>query len=207
MNTNSNSGTVAEKISSALKKAQIEIEEYALQFALGKADASDKFEELKKDFHQRTHEWKQDFSEFKSANQERAEILKSKLEELQVQLALGKAEAKDLFAGQKKKILDTLHHIESELKSNPEVQSRITDIKNEIRKFKIKLEILELQFELKTFKGTEKFKDAMAKVRVGTEQLFEKIKEKWNDTTNPSSDFTQEITKSFEHLKKAIKSL
>ena len=41
--------SLAEKLHNGLKKAQQEIEELTLQFALGKAEASDKFEDIKKD--------------------------------------------------------------------------------------------------------------------------------------------------------------
>ncbi len=202
MKTEQNPESLTGKISKMLEKARIEIEEFALQFTLGKADASDKFEEVKKALRQKTAEWKQHFSGLQSS-----EFIKSKLDELEIQLALGKAEAKDLFVEQKKKILASLHVLESELNGNSELKTRIDELKSEIEKFKIKLEILELQFELKAFEGSDKIKDAMSKAKIETEKLFGKIEEQWADAKNKSADFSSEISKSFEHLKKAIRSL
>lgn len=200
-------GTIAEKISAGLKKAQKEIEEFALQASLGKAEAGDKFEELKGEFREKAGEWKQFFSNLKSSNQEKADKLKSQLDELQLQLSLGKADAKDYFFEQKKKILNSLHELESGLKENPKINERLNEFNTEIEKFKLKLHILELQFELKSFKGKEKIKEVMDVAGIEVDKLFMKADEKWNDAKKKSGDFSKEIAASFEHLKKAVESL
>lgn len=200
-------GTIAEKISAGLKKAQKEIEEFALQASLGKAEAGDKFETLKSEFSEKAREWKQFFSNLKTSNQEKADKLKSQLEELQLQLSLGKADAKDYFFDQKKKILNALHELESGLKENPEFNERMNEFKSEIEKFKLKLSILELQFELKAFKGKEKMKEAIDVAGIEIDKLFMKAESQWDEAKKRSGDFTKEIAASFEHLKNAIASL
>lgn len=49
--------TSAEKIGAMLKKAQQEIEQMALQFSLGKAEASDIYEQIKMEFTSKVNEW------------------------------------------------------------------------------------------------------------------------------------------------------
>ncbi len=200
-------GKIAEKISAGLKKAQKEIEEFALQASLGKAEAGDKFEELKGEFREKAGEWKQFFSNLKSSNQEKADKLKSQLDELQLQLSLGKADAKDYFFEQRKKILNALHELESGLNDNPELNERMNEFKSEIEKFKLKLNILELQFELKAFKGKEKMKEAMDVAGIEIDKLLMKAELQWDEAKKKSGDFTKEIAAAFEHLKKAIASL
>lgn len=104
------------KLNSHIEKAKQEMEELSLQFSLGKAEAADKFEELKKDFMSKVQEWKTVGEQMKNSGQEKSGELKTKLEELQVQLALGKAEAKELFNDQKKKIMKSISELESEIK-------------------------------------------------------------------------------------------
>ncbi len=207
MKTETSFGSLAEKISNGLKRAQQEIEEFALQASLSKAEAADKFETLKNEFNVKAGEWKQVFSNLKSTNREKADMLKAKVDELQLQLALGKADAKDFFLAQKKKILNSLHEFESGLKENPELKERLNDFKTEIEKFKLKLNILEMQFELKSFKGKEKIKEAMEAAGIEVEKLFMKAGEKWDEAKEKSKDFTKEIAASFEHLKKAVEAL
>lgn len=197
MKTSNQSQTLAEKISERLKKAQIEIEEFALQFALGKAEAADKFEELKKEFKSKVSQLQSEYSE---------SGLKSKIEDLKLQLTLGKADAKDLFEEQRKNILKAIHKIEDELKSNPKFSKGVEEFSSELEKFKLKLEILKLQFELKRSELKDEFKDALAEAGIKIEKLFTKVEGKLDDVKRKSYDFSDEIKLSYEHLKKAVKS-
>lgn len=209
MKTNvfSKSEAFAGKISMGLKIAQQEIEELALQFSLGKAEAADKFEEIKKDFNGKANEWKKVFAEPKTFNKEKAATLKAKFEALQVQLALGKAEAKDLFEEQRKKILNSIHEIEVEMKGNPGMNERLSEFKSEIEKFKLKMEILKLKFDLKKFDAEDKFKEAMTVAKIKINKLSDKAEEKWDERKKKYADAGQEIDLVFKHLKKAVSKL
>ena len=89
-----------DKVIGALRKSAIELEEFQVKAALGKADAQDKYEDVKKKFNVFIHE-----SEFKvNGIKEKIEELNTKFDELRVQLALGKAETKEIFKKQKKQI-------------------------------------------------------------------------------------------------------
>ena len=99
-----------DKVASALRKAAIELEEFQVQLSLGKATASDKFEELKKELNRFIDENKSKASETKDK-------IQTTLDELRVQLALGKAETLDAFREQKKKLLALIHEIETKIKN------------------------------------------------------------------------------------------
>ena len=76
-----------DKVIETLRKTATEIEEFRVQTALGKAEAKDKYEEVKKKFNLFIHN-----SEFKIKEvKEKVEELNMKFDELRVQLALGKA--------------------------------------------------------------------------------------------------------------------
>ena len=49
---------------------------------------------------------------------QKIEEINTKFDELRVQLALGKAETKEVFMKQKKQLLSTLHEIEVKIKTN-----------------------------------------------------------------------------------------
>jgi len=92
---------VLQKIADKLLGVQQELDELVGQFALGKAEGKEKFEEIKKEFRQRVSEFK------KLLAAPAAGLLtpeaRQKIEELEVQLALGKAESRELFEQQKRK--------------------------------------------------------------------------------------------------------
>lgn len=200
--------SVANRLSDTLKKTQQEIEELVVQLALGKAHAADKFEEAKKEMNVRLNELKNEWSELQSlVSNEKLNLLKAKMDELQVQLALGKAEAKDLFEEQKKKIFYALGAVETELKSNPELKPYVILLRSDIEKFKLKLEIFKLKFELNKFEIKDAFKENMNEARIELDKRFAKFEEKWDHAKEKYDDFSDEMELSFKHLKKAVLTL
>ena len=199
--------SIADKFSNTIKKAQQEVEQMAIQFSLGKAEAAEQFEKTKKEFNEKLQEWKKLYPELEKSGMAGAEKLKAKMEELQVQLALGKAEAKDLFEEQKKKIMNAVAEVESEIKSNPSWVEYRDDFKGEVEKFKLKMEILKMQFSLKKMEVSDKFKDAIKNAQVESDKLFVNATKKWDATKSKYTGFSDEIEAAFDHLKKAVKSL
>jgi len=97
-----------DKVIGALRKTAVELEEFQVQATLGKAEAQDKYEEVKKKFNLFIHD-----SEFKIKGiKEKIEDVNTNFDELRVQLALGKAETKEIFKKQKKELLSKIHEIE-----------------------------------------------------------------------------------------------
>ena len=68
--------------------------------------------------------------------------VKGKFEELQLQLALGKADTEDAIKEQKAKIKKAIQDLEYTLKHNKVVNEYIPVLQQELEKFKIKSEIL-----------------------------------------------------------------
>ncbi len=200
-------GDLKFKFSNALRKTQQELEEMAVQFSLGKAEASDKFEETKKEFKAKVEEWKKFFTDKDSKGTDAIQKVLIAFEELQVQLSLGKADAKDYFEKQKKSILLSINKIEEEIKEKPALNELLSDFRNEGDKIKLKLEILQLKFELKKFEITDDFKSAMKNVRIESEKILDRVEGKWDKTKSKYTDFNDEMTLVYSHLKKAIKSL
>jgi hypothetical protein len=103
---------LADSVISSLKKATTEFEELQLQFALGKAEAKDKYKEFSNNVSDIIKDVKTKFYNEK----DKAERLKGKLEHLQLQFALGKAETKEAISEQKKRIIDAIHDVEKLIK-------------------------------------------------------------------------------------------
>jgi hypothetical protein len=144
---------LSDKVADALRKAAVELEEFQVQFALGKAEAKDKYEEVKKSFNHFVHETKMKMQEGK----EKSDDLIARFEALQVQLNLGIAEGKEAFNAQRLKILSALQQLEEKILSSPVAEPWVHLLKVEVEKFKIKLEILRLRYELGKMDATEEF--------------------------------------------------
>ena len=186
------------KVIEALRKSAIELEEFQVKAALGKLEAQDKYEDVKKKFNLIIHE-----SEFKIKGiKEKIEELHAKFDELRVQLALGKAETKEIFKKQKKQLLSILHDIEVKIKTN-EILSRMYAVTLiEIEQFKIQLEILEQKFK----KDKSEAKDSFEKGKLDFNSFIDRFKGKYakKQEETKMEHFQNEITEAFDHFKKAF---
>jgi hypothetical protein len=187
-----------DKVIGALRKTAVELEEFQVQAALGKAEAKDKYEEVKKKFNHFIHD-----SEFKIKGiKEKIEELNTKFDELRVQLALGKAETKEVFKKQKKQLLLTLHDIEVKIKTNDTLNRLYALTLIEIEQFKIQLEILEQKFD----KDKKEAKDSFEKGKHDFNSFINKFKGKYGKKKEVSKmeHFQTEISEAFDHFKKAF---
>lgn len=196
--------TITDKIVEGLKKATVEIEEFQLQFALGKADAKDVYEDLKRKFNLKMHDLKQTAHKLKDQVSDDADKLKAAFEELQLQLALGKADTKDLFEEQRKSILKALHKIESAIKENETANSYYVKLLEEIEKFKIKLEILRLRFELKKFDVSSELEGRKSEFNKLVNEIRTKMMYKESNGKKQVQHFKDEISEAYLHLKNAF---
>lgn len=188
-----------DKVIGALKKTAVELEELRVQTALGKAEAQDKYEDIKKKFNLFIHD-----SELKvKGAKEKMDELKTKFDELKVQLTLGKAETKEAFKKQKKELLLLLHDIEVKIKTNDTLNKMYALTLIQIEQFKVQLEILEQKFS----KEKDDAKDAFEKGKNDFYTFIDKLKEKYGKKKVEETKlehFQSEISEAFHHFKKAF---
>ena len=188
-----------DKVIGALRKTAVELEEFRVQTALGKAEVQDKYEEVKKKFNLFIHD-----NEYKIKGvKEKIEELNTKFDELRVQLALGKAETREVFKKQKKQLLLTLHDIEVKIKTNVTLNRMYALTLIEIEQFKIQLEILEQKFN----KDKDEAKDTFEKGKKDFNSFIDRLNVKYakkKDEETKIEHFQNEISEAFKHFKKAF---
>jgi DNA-binding ferritin-like protein len=196
--------SIADTIINGLKKAVVELEEFRVQAALGKAEAHDAFEAAKKNLRHFMHETEQRFSASEHTVTDVATELKAAIETLQVQLALGKAETRDLFEAQRKKIMQALHTIENFLENNKFTAEYKESINREIQKFKIKLEILKLRYELNKIAAHEEFEQKKKEFSKKLDGLAETLRQKEKTAEKSWGHFKADIAAAYGDMKKAF---
>lgn len=186
-----------DKVVSALRKAAVDLEEFQVQAALGKAEAKETYEEVKKKFNLFMHD-----SEFKIQGiKEKIEDVNTKFDELRVQMSLGKADAKDIFKERKKELLQLLHEIEVKIKANKTLNKMYTIALIDIEQFKIQLEILERKFS----KDKKEDEGAFKKANKEFNTFVQKVKDKYGKKKETRMEhFQSEIAEAFEHFKNAF---
>jgi len=189
-------------LSDRLMEAQRELDELTLQLALGKAEANEKFEEIKKQFYVRLGHLKKQFNAQKIS--ELSKEITVKLDELEEVLNTGKVEDKEMFLAQKRLILKSLYSLESELKKripeNIDAQHFFQDINN----FKMKLEILRLKFALKTFAIKDDIKTNMVEARRKVARWIDKASKKVSEGENRILEMQENVKRTYQKAKKSV---
>jgi flagellar hook-basal body complex protein FliE len=192
-------------IANKLTQAQQELDELAVQLALGKAEATDKFEEIKKEFNSRLADLKQKMETTTSS--EFTDELKAKLADLEKELKAGRAITSDLFEKQKSKIILAMADLEYTLKEKFANSNLLSDAVHEFEKFKLKMEILRLRFTLKKFEIKDGFRNGMNDASREIKKIWAGAKNKFVLAKETYQDFQDEIEESYQHIRKAIKKI
>ncbi len=191
-------------LSDGTLKAQQEIDELALQLALGKAEAKDKFEELKNEFKERLSVLKQHLNI--SAEYSVPIAINLKIDELELRLQLGKVSSKETFNIQREALISAIIAFEMEIREVL-MHSDLSDYyHHEAEKFLLKLEILRLKFGIAKFEIKDAFRMRMNRAGKVIEKLTEKVR-KAGTRTQHHFDYKKEISAAYKHLKSAVKNL
>lgn len=189
-----------EKLGKFIQKAQSEIDELRVKIALGKMNGADLFEDMKQELKESLHEFR---TEVDAKKQEVAATLNDKLANLHLQLALGKAEVLDVYEEQKSIILKTITQLESELIENKDqLHSDVRmKIQNELEKFRLKMEILQIRYELGKIDLKDNIDEKKEKFKKEFEQLIANVKD---ETTEQLAEYGKDLKEAYEKLRKSI---
>jgi len=194
--------TFTDKLINGLKNAATELEELRVQMALGKAEAKDIFEDLKKKFNGKLTELKCEYTKIKS--DKNVLPLITAFERLQALLVLGKAESREFFEDQVTKIRKELSAFEAELKKSDLLHFHAAEILLEVEKFKAKLELISLHFQLKKIITESDFQQKKIEFLHKMDEIKQNILEKESEAKEKWSSFKKEIDEAYTHLKKAF---
>ncbi len=199
INDMTTSKLIARSIAEKAILAQQEMDELAVQLALGKAEARDKFEEMKKDLRKNVQTWKKTIGKINTESQ-------SAWSELESRLNLGAAIDRKVFDEQYRKIMDTLQILEKEVADRWPDFKTPEEILHELEKFKLKMEILRLKFSLKKFEVKDDFRSKMSTITDTIESITRRTERKLKAGKSKYTDIKDELKIAYQHVRKALKS-
>jgi hypothetical protein len=202
-----NQKPVLVKIADQLLNDQLELDSLAVQLSLGKAEAKDKFEEAKKQMRTSIQEFKAKLDAEYDRNKEWAKSMKTKLSYLDNELSDGEAQTKPIFEEKMKNIIKGLDEIGEEIDKNPEAIKMAHYYSIASNKLKLQLEIIGKKWDEKKLVLTDLFHDEMNAAKEKINSFKSKINDTKDDVGLKYENFKDEVGASFDHLKKAFKSL
>ncbi len=191
-----------DKLGKLITKAETELDELRVKISLGKMNGADLFEDMKKELRESFHEISH---ELKTETKEVAESVKSNIEELQLQLALGKAEALDAYEEQKEKINKSINCIEHDIRNTKNELSYDARLKiqNELEKFRLKMEVLQIRYELGRLDLKDNVESKKQKFKKDFDQLLDTLKE---ETSEKAEEYGENLKNAYDALRKSLQS-
>jgi len=190
----------------SMLRIQKDIDEFALELSLGKADAKDKFEEIKREFETNLTSLKHLFN--------KAEIsqfvpirLEWKLQDLELQLRSRNTGSRESFEAQCSALIVATIDIGKDVARVFQKAKTSNDFHHEVETFLLKLEIIRLKIGIKQFKIGNSFRSNMRGAKRVIRQISGKVQGADSKARNGKREVKREIAVMYKHLKSAVKNL
>jgi hypothetical protein len=201
--------SMADKAKERLNEFRASLEHLNVQMHLGATEARDEYEKQKKNLAQWIEQTSRTLGEMKDVSKEKATELKGALDDLRVQAALGRAEGKEAFQEQQKKIMDAMSNAKKTISGLYEsTEEGVKDFadraEHKLEDYHTRLDMLRLKAHL----GKEDLEDAWEerskKLSYQIQELTHKIDLQKEKAEEGWSHFSKEMKTSWSHLRKAF---
>lgn len=198
-----------ERATDQINHWKAEVDEMNVQLHLGKAEMGDEFEKQKK----RIRDWANEGSRKISALGNKVGAygtkIKGALEDLQIQLSLGKAETEEGLEKQKEKINQALHNVQDKLKEGRKAAKDKTgkvaeNLEDTFTGLRGRIDMLFVQMNLAKKELGDELEPRREKARKQLQQLQAKLQDAEKVTEQKWKHFREEVSEAFQHVKKAI---
>ncbi|MFM7078741.1 MAG: hypothetical protein ACKOYC_03000 [Bacteroidota bacterium] len=193
---------IKQKLTSFIQKAQEEIDSLRVKAALGRMDAADVLYEMSKDM---SHNLQALSKELRNEGSEVSMKVEDYMERIRYQVALGKAEAGKVYEERKEDMRRTMvefdHWLRNEgLGLSPETRLRI---QNELEKFRLKLDILRIRYELGRLEARDVMQEKQDRFKQEFEQIVSSVK---TDLEQKKEEVGVKLSSAYDALRRAWQS-
>ncbi|MFN5324727.1 MAG: hypothetical protein ACK5C5_07405 [Bacteroidota bacterium] len=188
-----------QKLTAFITKTQEEIDSLRVKAALGRMDAADVLNEMAKDMSQNLHVLAQELQRDGSAVASKAS---GYLEQLRLQATLGKAEAAKVYNERKEALRNSVSEMDTWLRNeglalSPELRMRI---QNELEKFKLKLDILRIRYELGKLEAREVMEEKRSRFKTELQEIVSSLK---TDAELKKEEMGSKLSSAYEALRRS----
>ncbi len=134
-------------------------------------EASQRFEDLKQQFKNTLKLVDENMQQWKSTHREEIDDVKRSIDELYVRLNLGKAEGMEAFENQKREISREWSLLKMKLEKLPEYQNMQQQLKQELMEWRIRLDLMKIQFALGKMEVKDSWKNISSEISKEAEHL------------------------------------
>jgi hypothetical protein len=207
---------IREAIDTKMDKWEASATAIEAQLQLSKEQAIEELEVRKKRLNETLEGFKSEVVKAKGLADEKKAEIQTRFDELQVQLALGKAEARDAFEAQKKKIQRSIATLETTIDRELDAADQSIDesLRTAARQFiraaigvEVEMEFLAIQFEVKKAGAKAQFEHKKGQLVAQINDYKRQLEEKKRMAKDKAADFEKELSNGMSQIKQAFKKL
>ena len=200
---------IREAIDTKLDKYEAEASAIESQLNLSKDKAIEKLETQKKQFADVLTGFKAKINESKAIAQEEKTKIQNQLENLRVQLALGKAESKAAYESQKKAIEDAIKSFETSIdrELDEAVDAVTSKLIGEANALGAQLDAMKVQFERAKAEGQAQFEEQKKELAAKVQAFRQDFREKKQRAVDKGTAFESELSAGLSQVKTAFSNL
>jgi hypothetical protein len=186
-------------------------EDLHVQLNLGVADAKDEFENQKKNLSKWVNSATEELDKTKSISKDKAQKLKSSLESLRVQVALGKAETEDALKDQQQNIDNNILKLKQYLSESYDsteenINYFVEGSEKKLDEFHARFDLFKLQFHLGKEESKQEWVGKKKEIADKLRMLADKLELANEVSADKLENFSKEMSESWKHVKSAFKS-
>ncbi len=199
-----------EKVSKKIKDWKEEVLDLKVQLDNTMEKAQEAFEKQKENLRTWINNAEKEIQKMDGLSEEKAALIKGKLQEFRVQLALGKAETEDVLKEQQTKINQAIRELKIFITTTSEdsrekLEDFGEDAIQKLENFQTKFDLLRLQLNLGKKEAQLSWKETQKEVRDRLHELEIKLKKGTDVISEHWENFSDELSESWKDLRKVIK--
>ncbi|MDX1909724.1 MAG: hypothetical protein SF053_21990 [Bacteroidia bacterium] len=185
-----------------------ELEDLKIHLSLGEEELAEAFDKQKARFQVYADQLKQKLDE--AGVDDALTSLRAKVEELQVQLALGKADSRDALEAQRHQLHKAVREageITQQLaaQAGEASQSWLKEFEEASSRFQTRLEVLKVQAALGEAELKDKWEESRRELDGFIHEAREKMSEVQEDTSEKLEEVSREVAASYEKIKAKVR--
>lgn len=198
-----NTEQMKDQMKQFMESWQQRLEEMKLQFSLGKMDATEAFEKQKDQLRTTLVSLKDNMDKATDMAEEKATELKTKMEELRVQLALGKADGMEAFEEQRKKIEHAMNdfYLTSKKNFGTNYEKGIELFDRQSEAFKTGLDIVKIQYSLAKMDAKDNLEEKRKELNDKIVELNNQFKDMQQTAMDNMEELNRQLRENFEKMK------
>lgn len=208
--------TLRESIETKLDQWQAATSALEAQFELTRDKALDRVENQKQHYRDVLQRMKSKIENSTDIADNIKSKISTQIDEMQVQLALGKAEAKDAFEDQKNKIQAAIADFEKHIDKSIDAMDKKMDSALDVviqetvkaaNKLDAELEAMQAHYEIEKAKARETYDTKKSEITSRISQFMGEIKDKKQLASDKASTFEKDMSAGFANIKQAFSNL